>query len=709
MKTALSNIGSEVAQAAQSLLERVIGPLSIRRRIAVLVLALLLPMNALVAASIVKLANLSGEAEYTHLRYTASVMASSLEARLARYLAVARALGASPALLEDDLSEFRRQAAAAFPDTSDAWPLIATPDGQEIMNLRVLPPLPRRSPQGFAAQTHAFEQGTPIVSGVYRGKSTGNWLATIEYPIFRDGKPYRSLTIGMSAEGFFRLLDAQRLPEGWIAGIADRDGRYVARSAGNVAKSGQPVSEGWKATLQRAGITKFPSLEGGRVVNANELSPLSGWTVGVAVLEKELDAPVWATLRWAIAAGIAVSLLSLAVAILVARRITKPILELERNAAALVSGQPVSRSGGLPEAERVWDALQTAVTERQRFEHDLRLSEELLRTASEGAGFGAHDYDAVARRMRWSPELGRLLGLDYAPRSGVTWETAASYIHPEDRGKAQAASIQIAKGMHRRYELEFRIVREDGEVRWILDRGQTIKDPKSGRTLRVIGVAIDITQRKSGELRQQILLKELSHRVKNTLAIVQSIAMQTLRTTKDPGKFGEVFSARLISLAKAHSLLTQRAWEGASLDAIVRQAIEPFLSNAGEFAFTIDGPATDIPANSTITLALMLHELLSNAARYGALSVPHGRVTIMWEITGSETGRQLTLHWKEEGGPPMAEPGRKGFGTRLLTMSAEQLAGHIAIDFAPSGLCCTLGFPLPRPQSASAASWSYSI
>ena len=94
----------------------------------------------------------------------------------------------------------------------------------------------------------------------------------------------------------------------------------------------------------------------------------------------------------------------------------------------------------------------------------------------------------------------------------------------------------------------------------------------------MIGVAIDITQRKSGELRQQILLKELSHRVKNTLAIVQSIAMQTLRTTKDPGKFGEVFSARLISLAKAHSLLTQRAWEGDSLDAIVRQAIEPFLS-----------------------------------------------------------------------------------------------------------------------------------
>ncbi len=396
-------------------------------------------------------------------------------------------------------------------------------------------------------------------------------------------------------------------------------------------------------------------------------------------------------------------------AVLVARRITTPIRELEREAGALVSGHKASLTHGLPEIERVWFALNTAVAERQRLEYDLRVSKDLLRTASEGAGFCAHDYDAITRRMRWAPEFGRLLGLDDLPRSGITWETGASFIHPEDSERIRAALRAIVKGPQRNYELEFRIVRQDGEERWVLDRGQTIKDPQSGRTQRVIGVAIDITAHKFGELRQQMLLNELSHRVKNTLAIVQSIAMQTLRSTKDPAQFADIFIARLMSLARAHSLLTQRAWTGAALGDIVKEAIAPFLSSARESAFVTGGPAVDIPANSTITLALMLHELLSNAAKYGALSVPGGQVKISWEVTETADARQIHLHWREEGGPPAAKPEREGFGTRLLAMSAEQLGGEIHIDYAATGLRCHLRFPLPVSQEAPTHGGSYSI
>ncbi len=684
-------------------------PLSIRGRIAMLVLAFLLPMNALIVAAIVKLDRLSTEAEYTRLQYTANVIASAVEARLARHLAVARALAASPALLADDLNAFRQQASAAFPDISDAWPMLSAPDGQEIMNLYPLPALPRRSPEGMAVEALAFETKLPAVGGVYRAEGIRKWISTIEFPIFRDGKPFLSLTIVMSAEAFSRLLDAQHLPEGWITCISDAKGRYVARSFSSAASEGQPVSQGWKATLQHPGIVEFRSLEGEWVANANEVSPLSGWTIGVAEKESVLEAPVLATLRWAIATGIAVSLLSLFLAFLVARRITRPIRELERKASALVSGQPATFSAGPPEIGRVWEALQIAVTEKQRFEHDLHLSEEMLRTAAEGAKFGAHDYDAATRRMNWSPELGRLLGLGYAPRSNVSWQAGATFIHPGDREEVQAALHEIVKGANFSYELEFRIVRQDGEVRWVLDRGQLIRDPQSGRTQRVIGVAIDITERKLAELRQQMLLKELSHRVKNTLAIVQSIAMQTLRGTKDPSQFASVFEARLLSLASAHGLLTQRAWEGAGLGDIVRGAIGPFLSSAGESAFQLSGPSVDIPANSTITLALMLHELLSNAAKYGSLSVPGGRVAILWQVTKSGEGSRLDLNWKEEGGPPAAEPARRGFGTRLLMMGAEQLSGEIAISFEESGLCCDLTFPLPASQTERAAGWSYSI
>ena len=140
---------------------------------------------------------------------------SSLEARLARYLAVARALGASPPFSEDDLSEFRRQAAAAFPRYFRRLALIATPDGQEIMNLRVLPSLAAPEPARLRRPNPRIRAGHPNRERSLPGQEHRQ-LASNHQSIFRDGKPYRSLTIGMSAEGFFRLLDAQRLPEGWI-------------------------------------------------------------------------------------------------------------------------------------------------------------------------------------------------------------------------------------------------------------------------------------------------------------------------------------------------------------------------------------------------------------------------------------------------------------------------------------------------------------
>ncbi len=376
-------------RAARALAERAMRPLSIRHRIALLVIALLVPMIALMVAAIVKLASLSRAAQYNLLQHTASVTASSVEAEIARYLAAAQALSASPSLLEDDLSAFRLQAVAVFPDISAAWPLVSNLDGQEIMNLLPLPSLPRRDADGLEAQNRAFASHSPLITGVFRSSARSDWIVTIEFPVFRDSKPYRELSIAISARRFFRLLDAQDLPEGWSAAIADTHGRYIARSAGEAGAVGQPVSEAWQATLQHRGIVRFRSPEGEGIVNANEVSALSGWTVGIAVKESVLEAPVWTTLRWAIPAGIAMSVLSLMLAIWVARRITRPIRELERKAAALVGGRPASRANGIPDVERVWVALQTAVTERQRFEQDLRLSEELLRTAAEGAQFGS--------------------------------------------------------------------------------------------------------------------------------------------------------------------------------------------------------------------------------------------------------------------------------------------------------------------------------
>ncbi|MGA7324883.1 MAG: HWE histidine kinase domain-containing protein, partial [Rhodomicrobium sp.] len=744
-----ASLYNTVARAALARIGHVTSQLGIGQRMAILVAALLLFIFAIIIAGIVYLAGLSRVAQYGQLQYTARVIAGSVEAHLAHYLAVAQVLSASPSLLEDNLSAFRAQTLSAFPEISEDWLSVSGPDGQEIMSLLPSPSLP---PDAISAQKRAFAMKSPLIAGVFRGGDRGDWIATVEFPVFRNGMPYRVLTIAMSAKGFLRLLNAQHLPKGWIAAIADTRGHYVAHSAEEARAVGQPVFKGWQAILHHANIQTVRSPEGENIVYANEACPLSGWTVGVSAAASVLEAPVWTALQWAIPAGFAVFLLSLLSVFWIARRITRPIRELERHAPDLVRGQSAARPKGLPEAERIWNALQTALREKQHAERDLRLLEELLCRAAECAHFGAHDYDILTGEVQCSPELRRLLGLESAESLDVTPAMAVSLIYPEDRDNVQAAILDTVRRQQENYELEFRVLRRDGEVRWVLDRGQTIKDP-DGRVVRVTGILIDITERKRAELhvaarlaeleglyrtapiglavldrdahfvrvnqalaamtgkppealvgelvwdvvpnqresieptlrrviengetavselsgeaagkpgfsrqwfakwypvrdalnrpmagvtvedvtrrnaaqrQQQLLLQELNHRVKNTLAIVQSIATQTLLKIKNPAEFAKVFSARLMSLARAHDLLTQTAWQGASLCAIVSEAIAPFVPTAGGDAFAITGPSICIPPEATITLALMLHELASNAAKFGALLAPSGRVT----------------------------------------------------------------------------------
>jgi two-component sensor histidine kinase len=243
-----------------------------------------------------------------------------------------------------------------------------------------------------------------------------------------------------------------------------------------------------------------------------------------------------------------------------------------------------------------------------------------------------------------------------------------------------------------RYRLEYRVRRRDGQVRWVMDRGQVIRDAH-GKALRVVGVVLDITDLKDAEQRQHLLFDELNHRVKNTLSIVQALAQQTLRTRPDPADFAPAFADRLGSLARAHSLLTHDSWRGASLQDIVATALAAFIDEGRPI--DIGGDPATVPASGTITLSLMLHELATNAAKYGALSVPDGRLSIRWTAVASSSNVAVDLHWNEDNGPPVSAPERTGFGSRLLAGSAQQLGAQFEIDYAPSGFRCRLRFSVP--------------
>jgi two-component sensor histidine kinase len=214
----------------------------------------------------------------------------------------------------------------------------------------------------------------------------------------------------------------------------------------------------------------------------------------------------------------------------------------------------------------------------------------------------------------------------------------------------------------------------------------------------LVGAAIE-RLRVLDELRAAVrekdrLLRELNHRVKNTLATVQSIASVTLRNATSVHHASDAIESRLIALANVHNVLTSQSWAAVDLRDIVRQAIEPY-DLAAESCVSVQGPSVPIPPRIALALAMALQELATNAVKYGALSNRLGQIKVRWELDGSATSGRLLLTWEETNGPPVEQPTRRGFGTRLIERSlAKELDGQLRIDFAPTGVVCTINVPL---------------
>lgn len=213
-----------------------------------------------------------------------------------------------------------------------------------------------------------------------------------------------------------------------------------------------------------------------------------------------------------------------------------------------------------------------------------------------------------------------------------------------------------------------------------------------GKLVGAINMLVDITDRKEAEARQKVLIDELNHRVKNSLATVQSLALQTVQHSSDLGEFSATFEARLIALAKAHDLLTERNWMGAPLEDLVRDIVAPY--GAGDHRIRIAGESVDLTPRAALALTMVFSEMATNAAKYGSLSQPAGSLAIHWRLsTGPEP--RLDLSWTEEGGPQVRAPTRRGFGTRLIQRCIERdLDGEIDIRFEPAGLQCDIQLSL---------------
>lgn len=332
---------------------------------------------------------------------------------------------------------------------------------------------------------------------------------------------------------------------------------------------------------------------------------------------------------------------------------------------------------------RAWTYSRRRAAERSLIETEAR-----LRLAHEAAEIGSFDYDLETGDMVCDARCREIfgLGVDVA----VTYaQTLRPLIHPSDLDRVQGAVRHAMKApTERSFDLVFRMSgHDDGRARTVHASGQCVV--ADGAAVRIVCAVRDVTKAKEAEERQALLTRELQHRVKNTLAMVNALANQTMRRAASAQDGLAAFSARLIALGHAHDILTQTSWTSAPIEAIVSQTLATHGDGGERIAWS--GPDIRLTARQSLALALALHELATNAAKYGALSNETGRVRIAWRVGLGAARESLRFEWRESGGPPVVAPDRKGFGSRLIEQSlAAEFGGEVVVSYDPAGLLCTI-------------------
>lgn len=336
-------------------------------------------------------------------------------------------------------------------------------------------------------------------------------------------------------------------------------------------------------------------------------------------------------------------------------------------------------------------AERTAELEAQT--EQLRRSEQRRSIALTAGEMGSWEVDIPSGNIEWDEGPYRIFDVDRASFI-PTVERVEAMMHPEDRDRNSLATV-VASGQDR-FQLEFRIIRPSGEVRWCYGAGVIARD-EDGTAVRVIGVTVDITERKRAEERQLVLAREVDHRAKNMLAVVLSV----LRLTKarSTPEFVSTVEGRIHALAATHNLLSATRWQGASLGQIVEEELAPYRTDHRE-RIEAGGPATMLLPATAQAVALALHELATNAAKYGALSTEGGHLRLTWTIDD----RALVLDWTETGGPQATEPTSLGFGLSIVRSSIEaQFRGGVLYEWRPEGLHVRLSIPRAQIVGAVAA------
>jgi len=346
--------------------------------------------------------------------------------------------------------------------------------------------------------------------------------------------------------------------------------------------------------------------------------------------------------------------------------------------------------------ERLNAELETRVADRtaalEASTTQLLESEQRRSLALAAGKMGSWDWDIAAGHILWDDGQHAIFGVE-PDHFAVTPENIKALIHPEDWQSLEAATAPLLQsGMS--HQAEFRVRRPNGEVRWCVSTAAASIDA-SDQVVRVSGVTMDITERREAEERQALLAREVDHRAKNAMAIVQSLVKLT--KANSISDYIAVIEGRIKALSRAHTLLSDSRWQGADLSRLVDEELAPYRSGNAD-RIGVSGRDVLLEPTTAQTLALALHELATNAAKYGALSDASGKLALSWELRPNA----IIITWRETGGPSVLPPSTSGFGTRIITSTIErQLGGQTTFDWRPEGLWCTLS--VPRNEKSNGA------
>ncbi len=333
--------------------------------------------------------------------------------------------------------------------------------------------------------------------------------------------------------------------------------------------------------------------------------------------------------------------------------------------------------------------------ERRRDQQALQATKDRLQSALDAAKLGSWQYDPLHRVFSWDARGKEIFAV---AENGATVEKFMNWVHPADAELVWAAyRAALDPAQPKRSPTQFRLRRGDGKVRWVETQGLAHLEgaDRQRKVVSFIGTVQDITERKEREEREHLLIREINHRAKNMLSVVDAIAHQT--ATRTPEDFIERFSERIQALAANQDLLIQNAWNGVEIEALVRAQLAPFADLMGS-RIVMSGPKLCLNAASAQAIGLALHELTTNAGKYGALSTDAGRVDIGWGTDGDT----FTMSWTEREGPAVSAPKRRGFGTIVMeTMAERSVDGAVELDYAPSGLSWRLICPATNALETS--------